>query len=69
MNQTGTTKIVNFMTPGTGVLVLGCGYISHKVKMLSSSLLLSIDKINYDYSNYDQERVDHTCKFHDPKDT
>ena len=28
-----STKIVNFMTPGAGVLVLGCGYISHIVKM------------------------------------
>ena len=27
------TKIVNFMTPGAGVLVLGRGHISHKVKM------------------------------------
>ena len=26
-------KIVNFMTPGAGVLVLGRGHISHRVKM------------------------------------
>ena len=26
-------KIVNFMTPGVGVLVLGRGHISHRVKM------------------------------------
>ena len=30
----GFTKIVNFMTPGAGVLVLGRGHISHIVKML-----------------------------------
>ena len=27
------TKIVNFMTPGAGVLVPGCGHIRHIVKM------------------------------------
>ena len=27
------SKIVNFMTPGAGVLVLGRGHISHIVKM------------------------------------
>ena len=29
----GSTKIVNFMTRGAGVLVLGCGHISHIVNM------------------------------------
>ena len=29
----GSTKIVNFMIPGAGVLVLGRGHISHIVKM------------------------------------
>ena len=29
----GSTKIVTLMTPGAGVLVLGCGHISHRVKM------------------------------------
>ena len=29
----GSTKVVNFMTPGTGGLVLGRGHISHIVKM------------------------------------
>ena len=33
MTKEGSTKIVTFMTPGAGVLVLGCGHISHKVKM------------------------------------
>ena len=33
MNKEGSTKIVNFMTPGAGVLVLGRGHISHIVKM------------------------------------
>ena len=28
-----STKIVNFMTPGAGVLVLGCGHISHIAKV------------------------------------
>ena len=29
MTKEGSTKIVNFMTPGTGVLALGCGHTSH----------------------------------------
>ena len=33
ITKEGSTKIVNFMTPGAGVLVLGCGHISHIVKM------------------------------------
>ena len=42
MTKEGSTKIVNFMTPGAGVLVLGCGHISHIVKMhyLFKDLLL-----------------------------
>ena len=47
----GSTKIVNFMTPGTGVLVLGCGRITRIVKMhyfikKSSFLLPGIDQTN-----------------------
>ena len=33
MTKEGSTKIVNFMTPGAGVLVLGCGHIRHLVKI------------------------------------
>ena len=33
MTKEGSTKIVNDMTPGTGVLVLGHGHISYIVKM------------------------------------
>ena len=33
MTKEGSTKILNFMTPGAGVLVLGRGHISHIVKM------------------------------------
>ena len=33
ITKEGSTKIVNFMRPGPGVLVLGCGHISHMVKM------------------------------------
>ena len=33
MTKKGSTKFVNFMTPGVGVLVLGCGHISRIVKM------------------------------------
>ena len=33
MTKEEFSKIANFMTPGTGVLVLGCGHIRHIVKM------------------------------------
>ena len=33
MTKEGSTKIVNLMTPGAGVLVLGCGHKSHIVKL------------------------------------
>ena len=33
MTKEGSTKIVTFMTPGAGVLAIGCGHISHIVKM------------------------------------
>ena len=33
MTKEGSTKIINFMIPGAGVLVLGCDHISHIVKM------------------------------------
>ena len=33
MTKKGSTKIVNFMTPGSGVGVLGRVHLSHKVKM------------------------------------
>ena len=44
MTKEGSTQIVNFITPGTGVLVLGCGHINHIVKMhyfLKNLLLFS----------------------------
>ena len=33
ITKEGFTKIVNFICPGPWVLVLGCGHISHMVKM------------------------------------
>ena len=33
MTKKGSTKIINFMTPRAGVLVLGCSHISHIVKV------------------------------------
>ena len=33
MTKEGSTKIVNIMTPGAGVLVQGRGHLSHKLKM------------------------------------
>ena len=36
MTKEGSTKIINFMIPGAGVLVLGRGLISHIVKIHQS---------------------------------
>ena len=33
ITKEGSTKIVNFTTPGAVAFVLGCGHISHIVKM------------------------------------
>ena len=33
MNEKGSTKILNFITPGVGVLVLRCGHVSYIVKI------------------------------------
>ena len=33
MTKKGTPKFLNFMTPGAGVLAVGCGHISYIVKM------------------------------------
>ena len=33
MTKEGSTKIINFMTPGAGVLVQGRGHIGHLLKM------------------------------------
>ena len=48
MTKEGTIKIVNFLTPGAGVLLLGCDHISHIVK------------INYSFKNlllYSQAKI------------
>ena len=42
MTKEGSTKIVNFMTPGAGVLVLGRGHISH-----FSEYVFNIQHIDY----------------------
>ena len=33
MTKEGSTKIVNFITPGAGVIVLGRGHINHIVNL------------------------------------
>ena len=45
MTEEGSTKIVNFMIPGVGVLVLRCGHISYIIK-IPSSLLPGTDQTN-----------------------
>ena len=45
MTKEGSTKIVNFMTPRAGVLVLGRGHISHIVKyIISLKIFFSIPR-------------------------
>ena len=39
MTKEGSTQIVNLMTPGAGVLMLGCGHISHYSEYVVSSTL------------------------------
>ena len=39
MTKEGSTKIVTFMTPGAGVLMFGCGHISHFSENVVSSTL------------------------------
>ena len=71
MIKDGSTKIVNFMTPVAGVLVLGHGHLIQMMKMhfffKNFSLLLGIDQINWWYRNDDQQRIYQNCKFHDPQ--
>ena len=38
MTKKGSTKIVNLMTPGARVLMIGCGHISHSEYVLYSTL-------------------------------
>ena len=70
MTKEESTKILNFMTPGAGVLELGCDQINHIVKMhfLKSSFLPPcIYHTNQIYSNNDEGRVYQNCTFHDPR--
>ena len=39
MTKEGFTKIVNFMTPGAGVLALGCGPMCYIMKMHYSLII------------------------------
>ena len=61
MTKEGSTKIVTFMTPGAGVLMLGCDHISHIVKMhyffkiFFSTHMRTTDNLHI-YSNDDQGR-------------
>ena len=49
----GSTKIVNFMTLGAGVLVQGRGHISHRVKMFYFfKNLLHISHSEYVFSSF-----------------
>ena len=71
MTKERSNKVVNFMTPGAGDLVLGRGHISHIVKFdyFFNNLLLYTprhrsSKLSVYYSNDEQGRVYQNCKFH-----
>ena len=68
--RSSSTKIVDFITPGPGVFVLGHGQISHSVKMQyffsSSSLLLGrIRQIKYRVITTNEALQ--KCKFNGPR--
>ena len=82
MTKEGSTKFINFMIPTAGVLFLGCGHISHIVKIpysyknlklkmhyfckKNSPLLPGIDQIIV-YCNDNQGRVYRNFNFHDSR--
>ena len=71
MTKEGSTKIIHFLISGAGVLVPGCGHISHITSENAlflykfSSLLPGIDQTNYVhvYSNDNQGRINLNCKY------
>ena len=67
MTKEGSTQIVNFLTPGARVLVLGHGHIvkmNYFVKIFFSTLQC-IDQTNQVCSNNDQGKAYPNCKFLD----
>ena len=62
-----STKNINFMSPGAGVLVLGCGHLSHIVKMHYFFKNLLLYSQAYIYSIDKQGSVYQNCNFHDPR--
>ena len=65
-HEEGSTKILNFTTPGAGVVVLGCGYTSHTLSenalfhLKYSSVVLRINQTNYEYNNDNQGKERYT---------
>ena len=54
MTKERSTKIVNFMTPRAGVLMLGCGHISHYSEyVVSSTLSIYSTLVDIVFRNYD----------------
>ena len=66
ITKEGSTLIVNFMTPGAGILVIWCAHISHIVKVqYFFSIHQGTDQTNWGNSNDNQERVYLNWKFND----
>ena len=53
MTNKGSTKIVNFMTPGAGVLMFGRGHISQSEYVVSSTLSIYSTLIAIVLRDYD----------------
>ena len=64
MMKEESTKIVNFITPVTGVLVSGRGHIVKMQYFFSSCPHWDMDQPNEVYSNI--MKTKENCKFHDP---
>ena len=70
MTKKRSTKIVNFMTPRTGILVLGGGHISYIVKMhyFFKNLFLSEIKHTKNIVMLTKERYTKVVNFMTPQD-
>ena len=57
MTKKGSTKIVNLMTPGARVLMIGCGHISHSEYVLYSTLPIYSTLIAIVLRDYEVKRI------------
>ena len=69
MAKEGSTKFVNFMTPGAVILMLGCGHINHYSEyVVSSTLSIFSTLIAFVLRDYDTAIL-YQCKVSDTQMT